>query len=282
MDSQQQVLTEQDGWQARLELGFVKRHQRTVLGHRRHIGPLVVQRPFYPEGPVCHVYLLHPPGGVVGGDRLTLQATAGPGAHALLTSPAATKFYRSASRTAELDQTLTLEPGAVLEWLPQETLVFNAADVRTRTRVQMAADAAFIGWESVALGRPASHEAFDAGIFRQHFELWCDGQPSWIDRIQLDGGGDILQADWGLGGFTVSGTLLARPAGPELLPVVRDILQSLDIPGRFAATRVDDSLVCRGLARQALALRDVFEQVWCAIRQPVTGRPACAPRIWRT
>jgi len=278
----QLILTQQAGWQAHLELGFVNREDRTILYHRRHVGPLVVQRPFYPEGPVCHVYLLHPPGGIVGGDSLTLQATVGPGAHALLTNPAATKFYRSASRSAELNQILTVEPGAVLEWLPQETIVFNAADVHARMRVNMASDATFIGWESVALGRPASDESFDTGVFRQGVELWRDERPAWIDRLRLDGGGDILQADWGLGGFTVNGTLLARPAGPELLPVVREILQGCDIPGRFAATRVDDILVCRGLTRQALALRDVFERVWCAIRQPITGRPACAPRIWRT
>jgi urease accessory protein len=200
----------------------------------------------------------------------------------LLTSPAATKFYRSASQSAELNQILTVERGAILEWLPQETIVFNAADVHARTRVDMAADAAFIGWEAVALGRPASDEPFDAGFFRQNFELWCDEQPAWIDRVRLGGGDDILREDWGLGGFTVSGTLLARPAAPELLPVVREILRAGDIPGRFAATRIDDGLVCRGLARQALALRELFERVWCAIREPITGRRACAPRIWRT
>lgn len=281
MDSQR-ILTQQEGWRAHLELGFVNREGRSILSHRRHVGPLVVQRPFYPEGPVCHVYLLHPPGGIVGGDSLTLQAAVGAGAHVLLTSPAATKFYRSVSHSAELNQTLTVEPGAVLEWLPQETIVFNAADVHARTRVDVVADAAFIGWESVALGRPASDEPFEAGVFRQSFELWIDEQPVWIDRVRLGGGDDILRGDWGLGGFTVSGTLLARPAAPELLPLVREILRTVDIPGRFAATRVDDSLVCRGLARQALALREVFERVWRAIRQPITGRRACSPRIWRT
>jgi urease accessory protein len=226
--------------------------------------------------------LLHPPGGIVGGDTLTFQAVVGSGGHVLLTSPAATKFYRSASRSAELNQIMTVESGAVLEWLPQETIVFNAANVHACTRVDIAADAAFIGWESVALGRPASDEPFDAGVFRQSFELWCDEQPAWIDRVRLGGGDEILRGDWGLGGFTVSGTLLARPAAPELLPMVREILQVGEIPGRFAATRVDDILICRGLARQALALREVFERVWSAVRQPITGRCACAPRIWRT
>lgn len=281
MDSQR-ILTQQEGWRAHLELGFVNREGRSILSHRRHVGPLVVQRPFYPEGPVCHVYLLHPPGGIVGGDSLTLQAAVGAGAHVLLTSPAATKFYRSVSHSAELNQTLTVEPGAVLEWLPQETIVFNGANAYACTRVDMTADAAFIGWETVALGRPASGEPFDAGVFRQNLELWCDEQPAWIDRVRLGGGDDVLREDWGMGGFTVSGTLLARPAAPELLSVVREILRAGDFLGRFSATRVDDSLVCRGLAGQALALRGVFERVWGAIRQPITGRPACAPRIWRT
>src|SRR6187551_1093438 len=117
-------------WQARLELGFRATAGRTVLAHRRHIGPLMVQRPFYPEGGICHVYLLHPPGGIVGGDSLELQVDAGQGSHALITTPAATKFYRAGPHPRAVLRQNLLVKDAVLEWLPQEAIVFDGAKVR--------------------------------------------------------------------------------------------------------------------------------------------------------
>src|SRR5205085_6360717 len=100
------------GWQAELRLRFncdapgPLRPGRTRLVERQHRGPLVVQRPFYPEGDPCHVYLVHPPGGVVGGDALRIDATVDPGAHALITTPAATKFYRCEERISTQTQEL--------------------------------------------------------------------------------------------------------------------------------------------------------------------------------
>ncbi|HEY3488167.1 MAG TPA: urease accessory protein UreD, partial [Gammaproteobacteria bacterium] len=113
-------------WQARLELGFERRDGKTVVAHRRHNGPLTIQKPFYPErSEICHVYLLHPPGGVAGGDALELEVAVSTGAHALITTPAAGKFYRCNDRTASLRQNLSVQAGSTLEWLPQETIVFE-------------------------------------------------------------------------------------------------------------------------------------------------------------
>ena len=112
------------GWQARLDLGFEQRAGRTVLAHKRQFGPLTVQRPFYPEGGPCHLYVLHPPGGVVGGDRLAVSVLVAEGAHALITTPGAAKFYRSAGPRADVVQRLSVDAGGALEWFPQENILF--------------------------------------------------------------------------------------------------------------------------------------------------------------
>src|SRR6187402_782414 len=120
-------MTTSSSWHARLELGFSRSGSRTVLARRRHFGPLIVQRPFYPEGGICHVYLVHPPGGIVGGDQLALQVEVERDAHALLTTPAATRFYRAGPHPrAALNQQFVVQDAA-LEWLPQETIVFDGA-----------------------------------------------------------------------------------------------------------------------------------------------------------
>src|SRR5262249_10650450 len=126
--------TAREGWHAELALGFVRRSQRTVLASRRHRGPLTVQRAFYPEPDgVCHTYVLHPPAGIVGGDALSMSYDLGPGAHALITTPAATRFYFSRAIEAGIRQRACVGDGATLEWLPQETLLFDGAHARFET-----------------------------------------------------------------------------------------------------------------------------------------------------
>ena len=126
------------GWSAELDLGFEVVAGKSALVRNRHRGPLAVQRAFYPESnDLAHVYLLHPPGGIVAGDQLTVRVHVAPGARALVTTPAATKFYRSEGRVAEQTQLLRVSEGASLEWLPQETIVFGSAQVSTKTRVEL-------------------------------------------------------------------------------------------------------------------------------------------------
>lgn len=268
------------GWQARLELGFTDIGGSTRLTHRRHHGPLLVQRPFYPEGPVCHVYLIHPPGGVVGGDRLELDLVCQPGAHAVVTTPAANKFYRSDGREARQRQRLTVAAGATLEWLPQEQIVFQGARVDALTRVDLGADARFIGWETTCLGRPASGEGFATGALRQRLELWRDGRPLLLDRLRLSGGGAELAQAWGLGGASVLGTLLAVGADDAAVARAREVLG--DDSGPVAITRVHDVLVARYLGHSAEQARLVFAALWAVLRPLLIGRDACEPRIWTT
>lgn len=270
-------------WPARLELVFERRGTRTALARCAHQGPLRVQRPFYPEGGPCHVYVLHPPGGVVGGDTLAIEATVHPGAHALLTTPAATKFYRSDGRLAGQQQRLRVSGGAALEWLPQDSIVFNGAIAELGTHIELAHDARFIGWELSTLGRPACGETFDAGRLRQRLELWRGGVPFFIERSQFRGNGRALTAPWGLNGRAAFATMVATPVDTRLLDRARTAVAAHSPSGAIVAfTLKGDVLVGRGIAPGALALQHTFTAVWRAIRKPLLGCEPCEPRIWRT
>ncbi len=271
------------GWRAELALGFVARDGRSVLDRRRHLGPLQVQRPFYPEGDtVCHVYLLHPPGGVVGGDQLRIDVNVDAGAQALVTTPAAGKLYRSAGRLAAIDQHLTVAADATLEWLPQETIVFDGAHAVVNTQVDLAAKANFIGWEIVCLGRPASNEVLEHGLLRQRFEIRRDNTPVWVEASRYTGGGDVLDASWGLRGHSVSGTLVCTTAIPGLVAQVREAWAAIPGDVLVSATQLDQVLVCRYLGDDAEQARAFFSAAWSVLRPAVLGRVACEPRIWAT
>ncbi|MET0279968.1 MAG: urease accessory protein UreD [Steroidobacteraceae bacterium] len=272
-------MTNPSSWHARLELGFSQHGPRTVLARRRHVGPLIVQRPFYPEGGTCHVYLVHPPGGIVGGDAVELQVQVDPGAHALLTTPAATRFYRAGPHPhATLMQRLEAHDAA-LEWLPQETIVFDGARAHSSTRVQLHGDARFLGWEILCLGRPANGERLTCGELRQDFLLHRDGEPLLLDRLRLGQDFSALGAAWGLGAAQAMGTLLMYPArAVDLAP-----LRALTCNGaRHALSVVDEVLVCRALATQAESVKQLFKDIWLRLRPALMGQAGVAPRIWAT
>jgi urease accessory protein len=271
------------GWEAELALRFVIRDGRTVLGERRHRGPLQVQRVFYPEGTdLCHVYVLHPPGGLVAGDSLDVNARVDAEAHVLMTTPAAGKVYRgNGGPVATQRHTLSVAAGASLEWLPQETIAFDGAAVELATRVELEPGAAFVGWEILCLGRPAAGERFARGRCRQRFELWRAGRPLCLERASIHGGAPVLDAAWGLRGAPVVATLLAvASAGGFALDALR---APAALPGELAsATVVGDVLVCRYLGASAERARAHFARVWSLVRPSAIGRPATAPRIWST
>ena len=292
------------GWQARLSLGFARQESRTILGQSSHSGPLQVQRPFYPEGAaVCHVALLHPPGGVVGGDELRIDAALDQGTHALITTPAAGKFYRSAGPLARQIQQLAVAPGAALEWLPQETIVFSGARVQTLTRVELSGDAGFIGWDILCLGRPAAGEIFTTGEYHQDFELWRDGEPLYLERGCYGGGAPILDAPWGLQGQPVSGLLVCAaslpedvinairagwqalmPSPPAPLPRAGEgsVAPSSPTPELATVSQLDGVLVGRYLGPSTARARRLFILAWGLLRPAVLRRPPCPSRFWNT
>lgn len=273
------TLPKHSNWHAELQLRFATQGTRTVLTHRKHIGPLLVQRPFYPEGDVCHVYLIHPPGGIAGGDHLQLQAQLDAGAHTLITTPAATKFYRAApGRISVLRQHVTVR-NATLEWLPQETIYFNQAQARTLTRIDLDAGSRCISWEINCYGRRAGDEPFVAGTVRQALELWLSGKPLLLDHLHVDGGSAMQQAAWGLQGNSVLGTLIAYPATPDDVQAVRAL--ELDA-SKLSCTLVDGMLLCRCLCDDSAAAKRLLLDVWQCLRPRVLQREAVLPRIWAT
>lgn len=272
-----------DGWLGELSLGFERRGAASVLAMRRHRGPLTVQRPFYPEGPeVCHVTLLHPPGGVVGGDRLHLAATLAPGAHALITTPAAAKVYRSAGPVAGQRQDFRIAAGAALEWLPQETILYSGARLRSCTRVDLAPGTGFLGWEITCLGRPHCVERFEAGAGVIALELWESGEPLFIERGRYAGGGELLTAPWGLASHPVAGTWLALDPPAELTMRLRAALTPMADPAHWGVSRLPRVLALRYRGPSAAEARALFIHAWMLARPSMLGREARPPRIWAT
>lgn len=262
-------------WRARLELEFDRVGERTRLLRRRHEGPLCIQRVFHPHDDAsCHAYVLHPPGGVVGGDELAIDIALHAGAHALITTPAAAKFYRSAGLRAQQSQRLRVAAGACAEWLPQESIMFNGARLRTHTLVELAPQARFTGWEIVCLGRPAANDTFATGDLQQRFEVWRDQRPLFIERSRFAGGAEALCAAWGLAGASVSGTLVSTDHDAALVADIRALA-----PATGTATLLAHTLVCRYLGDDALAARTYFAQALALIRA-ARGHSFSAPRIW--
>lgn len=270
------------GWQGVLRLDFAQRGERTALVRKRHQGPLVVQRTFHPEGAACHAYLLHPPGGLVGGDELDLSVAVGEGAHALMTTPGAAKFYRSLGDWSTQRQVFRLAPGAAFEWLPMETILHGGSRSRLINRFELGEGARLIAWEMVALGRPGSGDHFPRGALDQRLDLDREQVPLLRERLSLDADDPLRKAPWGLQGQAVFATLLASPA-PEGLE--RNLREALQPPSgvRMGVTRCPEGLLAvRVLGPGVEPVRQTLEQVWWTIREPVVGRPPCPPRIWST
>lgn len=271
-------------WHAHLVLGFERRTSGTLLTRREHVGPLRVQKPLYPEGEaVCHAIVLHPPSGIVGGDELEIDVSVGAGAHAVLTTPGAGKWYRSAGAGARQRLGFSVAAGGVLEWLPQETIVFDAARAAMTSRIDLANTARFIGMDILCLGRRASGEGFATGNVHLDTRVCRDGRPIWLERGLIEGGGGLLDAAAGLAGFSVSGTLLAVAPylAPGLVAACREI-PAREPGARHALTALPELIVARYLGHSSEAARRWFADVWRVLRPALLGREAHAPRIWNT
>lgn len=269
-----------EGWLGRLDLKLDSRAGRTVLARKRQVGPLSIQRAFYPEGSLCHLYLLHPPGGLVGGDRLEIDLDIAAGARALVTTPGAAKLYRSAGRTARVQQRLQVAGGGGLEWFPQENILFPGARVRTETAIELAGDARFFGWEMHSLGRPVIGERFETGTADLMLSLSRDGRPLLRDRLRVSEEKGLVGPS-GLRGFAVSGTFLATGVGEQDLDLARDALPcEADFP--VGLTLIEDLLVARCLTPGVESANRVFRSLWSTLRPRSMGRDACPPRIWST
>lgn len=286
------------GWHGHLSLHYRRADEAGVartVAHDRHHGPLRVLKPLFPEGPaVCHHVLVHPPGGLVGGDRLDVEVEVGEGAHALVTTPGATRLYRSEGAPAAQQVRLRLAAGARLEWLPLEAIAYPGCDAANGVELALAPGAECIGWDLLALGLPASGQPFTCGRVRQHL-----GWPGvWLERGVIDAAdAALLHGPAGLAGRGVVGVLWFA-AGTPIEPARRELLLAAargDGAADPTAAAVSDAPCVEGatspdarlLVLRVLASR--VEPAWQRLRAVRAAWRALAwelspslPRIWRT
>jgi urease accessory protein len=271
-------------WQASLDLGFERRGDATLLVRREHRGPLRVQKALYPEGSqLCHAIVLHPPAGVAGGDRLAIGIELDAAAQALLTTPGAGKWYRSAGPLAEQAVSIRVGAGATAEWLPQESIVFSGAQARMRTTVDLDEGARYIGVETLCFGRRASGETFERGSLHLATDIRLDGRLLWRERGVIEGGSPLLHSPVGLAGFSVCSTVLV--AGSEIAPETLRACRTLTAPepdARCGISVLPQLFVGRYLGHSAQAAREWFVTLWQCVRPTIIGREAAVPRIWNT
>ncbi len=275
-------------WHAHLQLDYTHDGRGTVALDR-HEGPLRVLQRLYPEGPgICHHVMVHPPGGIVGGDTLHIDARLAAGSHALITTPGATRFYRSAGDAARQQVQATLAEGARLEWLPLETIAYNACQAHNLMRFSLAPGAEMIGWDLLALGLPAAGQPFERGRFLQ--ELHLPG--AWLERGCIDAAdARLLDSPLGWAGRRVLATLWFA-AGTQLPQARRDALldaarehaaQHGELSAHAGATAPHEQMVVlRVLAHRVEPAMQLLRQVWAAWRGAAWGLPAAPPRLWRT
>jgi len=269
-------------WRARLALDFERRGERSVLASRRHDGPLVVQKPLYPEGDaVCHAIVVHPPAGIAGGDELEIDVRAHAGAHVLLTTPGAGKWYRTSGSWARQRVSIDAAAGARIEWLPQETIVYESARADIRWEAHLAPDARLIAWDIFCLGRTGSGEAFDKGELRLETRVVTGGKLAWLERGRIEPSSPIGRSPAGLDSHSVLGTMIV--AAPRIDDSwLASCREAAPRSGSAAVTRLPGLLVARYRGDSSEAARLFFFDLWKRLRSSVMGREAIEPRIWRT
>jgi len=267
-------------WKAELELKVARQDRRSVLQSRRHFGPLLVQRPFYPEcDGTCHLYVIHPPGGVAGGDELDIRVNLGDKSRALLTTPAAGKFYKSLGPMARQDVNIEVGEGSYCEWLPQETIFYNGANVFINNRFNLEKNARLIGWEVFCLGLPASNRSFLTGNVRQNFEISRNGKLIYVERATYNA--DTIASLWGLRDCVVIGTFYCTVSKDKAVALAKEI-EITESPYLFGASALDGLFVCRYLGDKTEEARSKFSLIWNRVRKEFWEKEACVPRVWAT
>ena len=229
------------------------------------------------------MWLWAAPGGLVSGDSRTIEARVSKDARALSTTRAAAKLYKADSHGVAWGQDvhLTVEDGGTLEYLPQETIAFNGSRGRQTTTIDLQGNARCIGWEILALGRPASKLPFVSGHLEQKFRLLMDGRPLWLERQLMDPNHARFKGHWGQGGATVQATLWVVGLDDEAA-AIEELRETLPESHRWAVTRRRGVVLLRYLGQERNEAWALCQQAWELIRPRLTGQPASVPRIWLT
>lgn len=266
------------------EIGFSDAAGTTRLAHLFHSDPLRVLFPTAPPGEIASGTLVTTSGGLVGGDRLDILVEAGDDARALVFGQAAEKIYRSAGDDTHIDVRLSVAGGGWLEWLPQETILFDRARLRRLTAAEVAPGARLLAGEMVVFGRTAMGEAMTDGLVRDAWEVRRAGRLVWADALHLDDTlADDLADPAGFDGALAFASLVyVGDDAADHLPTARGLLDNAgSVPGlRTGASRLGDVLIVRWLGREALPLRNAFGAFWAAFRHAAGGLPPTLPRLW--
>ena len=272
-------------WHASLQLGYTRESDRSVARYL-HQGPLRILQSLYPEGDaVCHNVLVHPPGGLVGGDTLDMRVTVGPAAHGLVTTPGATRFYRSEAGLATQQVHARVEAGGRLEWMPLEAIAFNQCDGLNRAVFDLAPGAEMMGWDITALGLPAADLPFVQGTFRQHLEI----SGVWLERATIAAQDErLMNSPLGLAGqrcmatlVFAAGSAIASERSERALACARDLLEASALRLTAGATSPHPQvIVLRALAPLTEPAMQLLKQVWAAWRHEMWSLPGTLPRLW--
>lgn len=274
-------------WCARIDLDYLRAPDSgRTLARFRHEGPLRLLRSLYPEGEaICHNVLIHPPGGLVGGDRLDIRIDARTGSHGLITTPGATRYYRSEGEAAVQDTRIAVRAGARLEWLPLETLCYDDCLAENRLHLELEPQAELIGWDVLALGLPDAERPFRRGAVLQHLEL----AGIWRESGRIEGGDAcLLDGPVGLAGhrcmatvFFASGTPLAAAAREHALDIARAAIEADPLRPSAGATSPDPRLVVvRVLAPRVEPAMRLARRVRGAWRSGLWQLHGAPPRVW--
>lgn len=276
-------------WFARLELDFVAAEKRTILKHRKHTGPVRVQKMLWPEKTgVCHAIIVHPPAGIAGGDHLSFNMQASQAAHALVTTPGAGKWYKTNQKQAFQHIEITVKDSAIFEWLPQETMLFNGACANSSTKIMLDQSASFIGWDMLVLGRQACAEQFSQGSYQSSLQLYRDDKLLVTDRLSFSGNDRFLSSCLGMHGQAVMGSLwaVAPPAQRNSTTLeaqidqIRELMMRMQVNVRL--TLLDDVITARYLGNDVRHCHDAFAAIRAKLRRYWFDLDEEFPRIWRT
>ncbi|MFT4020351.1 MAG: urease accessory protein UreD [Acinetobacter sp.] len=282
-------LLKQKHWVAQLQLGFEKQDIRTIMTHRKHFGPLRVQKMLWPEKTgVCHAIIVHPPAGIAGGDYLSIEIQLHDGAHAVVTTPGAGKWYKTNGRQAHQIININVAENAIFEWLPQEVMLFDGAQAHAETTICLHEHASFIGWDMLVIGRQASAESFQQGAYYSQLNIVQNDRLILTDRLSFLGNDRWLSSCLGMNNHAVMGSFWAvapqHCRRTEILlqhiELIRELMMRMDVPVQM--TLLDGVISARYLGDDVRQCHDAFAAIRARLRRYWLDLDEEFPRIWRT
>lgn len=271
-------------WQGKISVIYEYQEGKTKVKSSYNKAPFKIQRSFYPEGnSICHSVILHTAGGIVGGDILTQNIHLFPHSQVFITNPAATKIYRTSEKKAFQEIIIKLENNTYLEYLPQETIIFNECQYQQKLKVELGDNATWLGWEIIRFGRSARGETFTHGQWRNYTEIWHKDKPLWIDRQSLQGESQLFSEINGLAGKPVVGSLILVSTNnhQNVIGEIRELINHKFAHLILGVTTLQQGLLCRYHGDCVSDAKISLTAIWQLLRQKYGLNPLFKPRVWQ-